>query len=426
METISAHAAGLWVVPHERPGFANDSTRDGCIARHRPRDRTRACRTRSAGCFALPHERRSGEGGARATCRRRAFPMLRGSWRCGVVLALGRVDVLVNNAGIFADHPPLTTDFTAWEAAWRRIIGANLLGPANLSLLAAQAMAAQPESQGPAWGRGRIVNISSRGAFRGEPDTPAYGASKAGLNSLSQSLAKALAARAVYVYCLAPGFVETDMAAGHLAGPGGADILAQHPLGRITMPDEVARTDLPNRVQRRVGQRERRCAVHSVSQRIGAGRQYQRGGRQAAGRYSSGCRRRRGDRESSRSQWCDEGDGCTGRPRLPRSSRRSDLRWLPRRGRHGHDSRSESDGHPVALGRWQLPFNRENDHGRRAATQTIPFTHAAHGRRRAHRRSGTGCRGVYLGLESSCALNTGAGNVAYAIGRWGPCEFACV
>jgi 3-oxoacyl-[acyl-carrier protein] reductase len=160
-------------------------------------------------------------------------------WR-EVVLAVGRVDVLVNNAGIFADHPPLTTDFAAWEAAWRRIIAANLLGPANLSLLAVQAMAAQPESHDPSWGRGRIVNISSRGAFRGEPDTPAYGASKAGLNSLSQSLAKALAARAVYVYCLAPGFVETDMAASHLAGPGGADILAQHPLGRITMPDEVA------------------------------------------------------------------------------------------------------------------------------------------------------------------------------------------
>jgi NAD(P)-dependent dehydrogenase (short-subunit alcohol dehydrogenase family) len=112
-------------------------------------------------------------------------------------------------------------------------------------------MAAQPESQGPAWGRGRIVNISSRGAFRGEPDTPAYGASKAGLNSLSQSLAKALAARAVYVYCLAPGFVETDMAAGHLAGPGGADILAQHPLGIIdvngasylrTEPRDLTRT----------------------------------------------------------------------------------------------------------------------------------------------------------------------------------------
>jgi 3-oxoacyl-[acyl-carrier protein] reductase len=162
-------------------------------------------------------------------------------WR-DVAKALGRIDILVNNAGLFIDHPPLATNFSAWQEAWRQILGANLQGPANLSLLAAQAMAAQPESQDRAWGRGRIVNISSRGAFRGEPDAPAYGASKAGLNSLSQSLAKALAASGVYVYCLAPGFVETDMAASHLAGPGGADILAQHPLGRITTPDEVART----------------------------------------------------------------------------------------------------------------------------------------------------------------------------------------
>src|SRR6202049_2923311 len=160
-------------------------------------------------------------------------------WR-DVVLALGRVDVLVNNAGIFFDHPPLNTDFAAWEAAWRRIIGANLLGPANLSLLAAQAMAAQPESQDRTWGRGRIVNISSRGAFRGEPDAPAYGASKAGLNSLSQSMAKALAPQGVYVYCLAPGFVETDMAAQLLEGPAGPDILAQHPLGGVSMAREGA------------------------------------------------------------------------------------------------------------------------------------------------------------------------------------------
>src|SRR6202166_3944963 len=110
-----------------------------------------------------------------------------------VALALGRVNILVNNAGLFADHPPLTTDFAAWEAEWRRTIGTNLLGPANLSLLAAQAMAAQPESRERSWGRGRIVNISSRGAFRGEPDSPAYGASKAGFTSLTQSLAKELA-----------------------------------------------------------------------------------------------------------------------------------------------------------------------------------------------------------------------------------------
>jgi len=110
----------------------------------------------------------------------------------------------------------------------------NLLGPANLSLLAAQAMAAS--------GGGRIVNISSRGAFRGEPEAPGYGASKAGLNSLSQSLARALAPSGVLVYCIAPGWVETEMAAEMLEGARGGEIRAQHPLGRLNQPEEVART----------------------------------------------------------------------------------------------------------------------------------------------------------------------------------------
>lgn len=158
-----------------------------------------------------------------------------------VMATFGRVDVLVNNAGLFVDHPPLTTEFAAWEAAWQRTLGANLLGPARLCTLAAQAMASRPLSSDSGWGRGRIVNISSRGAFRGEPDAPAYGASKAGLNALSQSLAKAVAAQSIYVYCLAPGFVETDMAAALLAGPAGVDILAQNPMGRVAKPEEVAR-----------------------------------------------------------------------------------------------------------------------------------------------------------------------------------------
>lgn len=144
----------------------------------------------------------------------------------------GRVSILVNNAGIYEAHPPLTTDLAAWRASWRRTLATNLQGPADLSLLAGQHMAAA--------GGGRMVNISSRGAFRGEPTAPAYGASKAGLNALGQSLARALAPNHVYVYVVAPGWVETDMAAEHINGPRRSEILAQQPLGRVTTVDEVA------------------------------------------------------------------------------------------------------------------------------------------------------------------------------------------
>jgi NAD(P)-dependent dehydrogenase (short-subunit alcohol dehydrogenase family) len=164
-------------------------------------------------------------------------------WRA-VQEHMGPVDILINNAGIYTLHPPLATDFGAWDTAWRDTLATNLVGPANLSLLAAQSMSERGLLHGRDFGRGRIVNISSRGAFRGEPDAPAYGASKAGLNALSQSLAKALAPREIYVYCIAPGWVETEMAREHLAGPEGAAIMAQHPLGRINRADEIANTSV--------------------------------------------------------------------------------------------------------------------------------------------------------------------------------------
>lgn len=154
--------------------------------------------------------------------------------------ALGPISLLVNNAGVYDLHPPLTSDFAAWQEAWTHTLATNLIAPAHLSFLAARAMtdAAEPRA---GHGRGRIVNISSRGAFRGEPDAPAYGASKAGLNALGQSLAQALAPQTIYVFTVAPGWVATDMAAGHLAGSGRAALLAQHPLGRVAEPEEVAR-----------------------------------------------------------------------------------------------------------------------------------------------------------------------------------------
>ncbi|HTB89267.1 MAG TPA: SDR family oxidoreductase [Steroidobacteraceae bacterium] len=154
--------------------------------------------------------------------------------------SLGAVDILINNAGLYIFHPPLKTAYGDWQSAWQLTLATNLVAPASLSLLAAQSMAAREQSQASEFGRGRIVNISSRGAFRGEPDAPAYAASKAGLNALSQSLARALAPAAVYLYCVAPGWVETEMATSHLQGPEGQAILSQHPLGRVNRTDEVA------------------------------------------------------------------------------------------------------------------------------------------------------------------------------------------
>ena len=147
--------------------------------------------------------------------------------------ALGRIDVLVNNAGIYEEHPVATSTAEEWEASWQRTIATNLLGPANLIHAVVPHMIHI--------GGGRIVNITSRGAFRGEPDHAAYGASKAALNSLSQSMAKALAPHQIYVTAVAPGFVETDMAAPYLDGPEGDAIRAQSPMGRAARPDEIAR-----------------------------------------------------------------------------------------------------------------------------------------------------------------------------------------
>src|SRR6266702_2428239 len=87
---------------------------------------------------------------------------------------------------------------------------------------------------------GRIINVSSRGAFRGEPNSPAYGASKAGLNAFSQSLARALAPHAIAVSAVAPGFVATDMTNEHLKPPRGDEIRAQSPFGRVAEPEEIA------------------------------------------------------------------------------------------------------------------------------------------------------------------------------------------
>jgi 3-oxoacyl-[acyl-carrier protein] reductase len=145
---------------------------------------------------------------------------------------LGGLDVLVNNAGIFTPHPITEVSYAEWQAAWQATLGVNLIGAANVTWCAVQHMLGR--------GGGRIINVSSRGAFRGEPGQPAYGASKAGLNAFGQSLARALAPHGIAVAAVAPGYVDTDMAASYLAGPQGDALRAQSPFGRVARPEEIA------------------------------------------------------------------------------------------------------------------------------------------------------------------------------------------
>jgi 3-oxoacyl-[acyl-carrier protein] reductase len=145
---------------------------------------------------------------------------------------LGGLDVLVNNAGIFVHHPPTSTSYEDWQAVWADTLAVNLVGAANAAFCAVPHLISA--------GGGAIVNVSSRGAFRGEPKSPAYGASKAGLNAFGQSMARALAPEGISVGTVAPGYVETEMARSVLTGPEGDDARAQSPFGRVARPDEVA------------------------------------------------------------------------------------------------------------------------------------------------------------------------------------------
>ncbi|MGW4700876.1 SDR family NAD(P)-dependent oxidoreductase [Streptomyces sp. NPDC004285] len=146
---------------------------------------------------------------------------------------LGGIDVLVNNAAVNVRHPLAETPYEEWVAVWQEHVAVNLLATANLSHLAARLMIEQGTG-------GRIVNIGSRGAFRGEPDHPAYGATKAAVHALGQSLAVSLAPHGIAVASVAPGFFATERVAPRLEGPEGASIRAQSPFGRVGSTEEIA------------------------------------------------------------------------------------------------------------------------------------------------------------------------------------------
>lgn len=148
------------------------------------------------------------------------------------VARFGGLDVLVNNAAIFAQNPFDGDDFAAWCAGWRRTFDVNLFGAADLAWLAMRAMrAARTE--------GAIVNVASRAAHRGELTFADYGASKAALVNLTKSIARSCAPDGIVAYAVAPGFVATEMAAADLASRG-AEIAAEIPLGRVGTAEEVA------------------------------------------------------------------------------------------------------------------------------------------------------------------------------------------
>lgn len=158
-----------------------------------------------------------------------------------------------------AEAPPLSCSYEEWVANWEAHLSCNVVGPACLSWCAAKLMASskplfsdnsaedssgdanhEVEHHGNVRG-GVIIGVSSRGAKRGEPCAVAYGASKAALNSMCQSLAQSLGLANIAVAAVSPGFVATDMAESVLAGPRGDDIRAQSPFGRVGEPEDVAR-----------------------------------------------------------------------------------------------------------------------------------------------------------------------------------------
>ena len=146
----------------------------------------------------------------------------------------GRIDVLVNNAGIFEDAPIDQSD-DAWLADWERTMRINLTASAELCRLAVLHFR---ETAG-----GRIVNIASRAAYRG--DSPAhwhYAASKAGMVAMSKSIARGYARDNILAFAVCPGFTMTGMADDYLASRGGDKLLADIPLGRVASPEEVAAT----------------------------------------------------------------------------------------------------------------------------------------------------------------------------------------
>jgi len=153
-------------------------------------------------------------------------------WEAAIDRFGGRIDVLINNAGVF-EATPLDLSDAEWSAGWTRTMQVNLTASAELCRFAVRHFLVA--------GGGRIVNVASRAAYRG--DSPAhwhYAASKAGMVAMTKTIARGYAAQSVYAFAICPGFTMTGMADDYLASRGGDKLLADIPLGKVADPEEVA------------------------------------------------------------------------------------------------------------------------------------------------------------------------------------------
>lgn len=145
----------------------------------------------------------------------------------------GRIDVLVNNAGVF-EGVAVDSPLDEWQAQWVRTMQINLQSAADLCRRAV--LHFRERGSG-----GRIVNVASRAAYRG--DSPLhwhYAAAKAGMVGMTKSIARGYAAEGILAFAVTPGFTMTGMADDYMASRGGNRLLADIPLGRVAMPEEVA------------------------------------------------------------------------------------------------------------------------------------------------------------------------------------------
>lgn len=156
-------------------------------------------------------------------------------WEAALERLGGRIDALINNAGIFEGVAEEAPD-DEWHVTWDRTIRINLEAAADLCRLAVNHYRERGEG-------GRIVNVSSRAAWRGDsPQHWHYAASKGAITAMTKTIARAYAGEAIYAFAVSPGFTVSDMAADYLQSRGGAGIVADIPLGRVAHAEEVAET----------------------------------------------------------------------------------------------------------------------------------------------------------------------------------------